>query len=591
MGTADERSGTPQDVDGFLEQEAKKRADPEESLAEITDQPHVAEKVPETLGLEQVGKALRQLDENLLDEAGVEKLRARSVTPGELLGAGEGVMGELAGKPVEAGRGVSRVEGGEFRVEQYGYLGLSEGRLEVLSPLWIDARRMTVRWLLLDEKARPVTREMLLKCLANRGVVKGLQEQEIERTVAQVAAGSHCCGGVEVAAGREPKHGQNSLVQLLVESEGEEADEPVVREQEVVARRRLATRGTNGFDVGGAMLEARDGRDEKALAAGDNMVVERKGNVEIFKAAASGILRCDAGKIAVVRVLSVDGPVGFNTGNLDFEGQVRIDGSVARGFSVKAEDHVIIAGSVDPGATVQAKGDVEVSGGISGNRTKVLAGGSVRAQSVEDGTVMAQGNILLSDYASRAMLVAGGQVRIARGESRQGGSMMGGQAWARQGVELYVVGSRGGFPTILAGGLGRQQGEKLDEIKDNLEVSYNQMVRCLERLGMTRVDASQLKNMIAAEIGPRRKLLMHTGQRLAKIVRLYKNLLKNRKALKAQIETYAREATIEIREHAYPGVKIRIGEHTHEIMQQIEEGLLFRLVDGKLTDVYEADRE
>jgi len=599
MGKSRKKSGVGDDVERLLEREEEKREGEEEEeaelLAEVTAQPggvaaeaEETEEPPKRLMPSQVPAELEALHRApALDEARVRNLRARSVVPGEVFRAGEGVLQEASGQVV-AGQRVTAVAEGEFRAERYGYLYLQDNRLSVTSPLWMDQEKMAVHWLLLDEETRPVTVKMVLQCLGDRGVVEGIKSKAIEKAAAQVAAGHHRCGPVLIAAGRAPAHGQDAHVEIMLETqpaedeEGEETKSALrVQERQMLATRRPATAGVSGFDVCGTVLPARDGVDQ-SLRPGDNVQVEKSGDLEAFRAAATGVLRLDDDLLSVIRVLSIDGSVGFDTGDIDFSGRVGIEGSVSKGFSVKADDDITITGTVEPGVLVQVGGDVSVGGGVVGKKTRVTTGGTVRAGFVEQARVMATGDILLGNYADQAFLCAGGQVRIARGgEGPRAGSVIGGEIWGRQGVELYMAGSRAGVSTKLVAGLMPKQGQHLDKLEERLDAAYNQLMRYLERFGMTQVDLEQIQNMIGAATGPRRRLLTSTAQRLAKAVRLYKKLTTSQKQLRKEIDAYIQEAEIKIFEQAYPGVVIQIGEHRREL-EQADGPLCFRVRDDEL---------
>lgn len=606
MGKSRKKSRAEEGVDQLLEREGQLDDEQDEGLDELTAQPSGAaeeveggdagEDLPlKQLSLQEAGEGLQVLcGDGELDEGEALLLRARSVVVGEELRVGAGVLENVESGQVQAGRHVKEMEDGLFQARRYGYLCLQDGRLNVFSPLLVDADGMGVHWLLLDDQVRSLTAQMLLECLGDQGVEDGIRKEEIERVVDQVQAGRHECGAVLVAAGKEPEHGQDGLLQMMVElqekEEGVEESESTVREGEVIARHRLATKGRRGFDVYGAEREARDGRAQ-SVQIGANVRVERKGNLEMLLAEIAGAVCRQGDELSVVKVLQIAGSVGFDTGNLEFAGQVHIEGSVAKGFSVKADDRIVIAGVVEPGATVQGKKDVEIGGGILGPRTRVVAGGAVRAPFVEEGTVMANGAILLSEYASKATLVAGGEVRISRGEGERGGSLLGGEAWGRRGVSLHTAGSRGGIPTTLAAGLVPQQGEKLDKVGEGLTTSYNQLMRYLERFGMTRVDLNQIKNLIAAAAGPRRKLLMSNFERLRKIVQLYRKLAASQKQLREQIGKYVHKAEIEVVGQLFPGVSVRVGEKVQQVEEGREGPLRFHLADGELVDGSEGEGE
>lgn len=567
-------------------------ADRGESLEALTAQPDgvadPGDRSPIPVGLAQAAVELQALRTTApLDRLRLQRLRLRSVVAGEVLRLGQEPLAGVAG-PLTAGHHVAALEPGLFRALRYGYLSLQDDRLSVLSPVLVDQDRMAAYWLLLDPERRPVDLEMILRCLAGARVIEGVLGKAIERLVEEVTQGTHRCQAVLVASGRPPRDGQHALVQALVpvvsSPENGTHPEPVpVHEKQVLARLRVATAGEGGMDVSGTVLPTSNGRDQE-LRAGENVLVERAGNLLIYRAATAGVARLDGEVLSVARLLSVAGSVGFGTGNLDFDGHVQIEGSVVRGFTVQASHGVHVGGAVEAGAQVRTRGDVRVGGGIVGNRTRVAAGGLVTARFVEDATVTAAGDIVLTDFASRAVLVAGGQVRVTRRpDDDRTGSVAGGQVWARQGLVVHTAGTGSATPTLLVVGLVRDQAEKLDRMTEGLQAAYGQLTRYLERFGLSRLDQEQIRNLIDAATGPRRKLLQATAERLGRVVHLYKVLSTSRRHLKEQIEAVVGSVQLEIQGRAYPGVEVRIGE----LRQTLANGgpYSFRIVDGKLVNL------
>jgi hypothetical protein len=176
-------------------------------------------------------------------------------------------------------------------------------------------------------------------------------------------------------------------------------------------------------------------------------------------------------------------------------------------------------------------------------------------------------------------------VRIGGGQDSTAGAIVGGEAWARGGIRVAVAGSRRGQPTSLSGGLDPQQGQRLDKLGEDLATSYKQLLRYLERFGLERPDLVQIRSLIQAATGPRRKLLESSAQRLAKLARLYRSLSQVRHGLLEQIREQAETCGIQISTCLHPGVEIRIGDQRRASAPRALSGpLLFRLVDGALVE-------
>ena len=486
---------------------------------------------------------------------------------------------------------------GDYRAERLGYVCLEGTQLSVLSPLWIDSDNMHVYWFVLDEQTQPVTPEMIQQCLVDLGVVEGIQEEKIKDLSFRLKQDKHECGGFLIAAGTKPQEGEDAQVELQVELErraGQERPDgsidfrevnfaPNVTAGQFVAQRIPATQGTPEKDVKGHVLEARNGEDQ-LLKAGENIQVSREdGGIEKFSVMIAGILRRRDDELSAVELLTLAEDVSFNTGNLDFNGEIYIDGSVVQGFSVKSEGDITISGTVEAGAAVISQGNISIGRGIVGRRTKVVARGSMRAQFVQEARVIAGEDILLGNYAYHAHLRAGSRISVSKGTGSRGGSIMGGQTWVRQGMDLHIAGTPAGIATFLVAGLEPDQAEQLDKLKRSIETAQEHILRILKKFVMTRIDLTQIRNMIAAATGPRRKILAHYARQLGQLAKMHQQKLNERKQLEEKIGTASENTEILVRDQAYAGVVVRMGEHQRKLADDLQASR-FHLADGELVE-------
>ena len=374
-----------------------------------------------------------------LDVEQIQRLRLPAVAAGEVVGRRR-EPGDKDAAQVSAGEGIEVSAGGECRALRCGYLALIDDRLSVLSSVWVDPTRMQAHWLLLDEGSQPLTREMVLLRLADEGVVEGIEGKAIEEMVARVKRGAHDCGAVPVAAGTFPENGEDAQVEILVDtsrSVGKEREDgsidfrkvnfaTTVQAGQLVARRIPPTSGIPGRDVRRGALETVDGQNH-LLKPGKNVEVRCEDGVEQFFSTIAGAFRENGDEIAVTRLLHIQGGVDFKTGNLDFDGEIYVEGSVIQGFSAKATGDITITDTVESGATVTAGGNLTVGRGIVGRKSRVAAEGNVRTQFIQEATVAAGRDILVGSYAYQARLRAGRRVIISRERAREGAAWGGGR--------------------------------------------------------------------------------------------------------------------------------------------------------------------
>lgn len=544
-----------------------------------------------------------------IDKEALKELKAIAVVPGDVVARG---VPESMGQPgqdvfgcqiapglesehsrMEVGVNVSVGEDGQYRAERFGYLCLLEGRISSLSPLWLSRDCMKAYLVVLDDKAHPVTPEMLLQCLKDAGVAFGIDGGKVASKAAQIRQGGHERGMYLIAEGLARVEGEDAVIEIRVDLErkaGKVLDDgsidyhdvnfmPSVRANQLVAQRRPATRGTPGKDVKSNPLEAGDGKD-KPLKAGSNLRVEQKGTTELYFSTIDGALRYQKDELSAIELLVVKGDVSFNTGNLDFGGEVVVDGSILQGFSVKAGGPVTITGTVEGGATVGSRADVTIGKGIVGRKTRVVAQGSIRAQFVQEATLIAGVDIVLGNYSYHAQLHCSGQVIVNSGAGSKGGSVMGGQTWALKGVEARMIGTKVGSETLVVSGVNQEQVRKLDKTTMGMEACSEHIAQILRRFNLTQIDMAQIKNMLAASTGPRRKILMHQARQLGKLAQLYQELLAQKKALEEDLEA-SLDVHIKAAGTVFPGTTVRIGDFRKKIVEEVR-GARFHVDDDKL---------
>jgi uncharacterized protein (DUF342 family) len=237
---------------------------------------------------------------------------------------------------------------------------------------------------------------------------------------------------------------------------------------------------------------------------------------------------------------------------------------------VKAGGNITVSGLVEDGAEVSAGGDLAVGRGIQGRRTRVVAQASVRSPFVQEATVLARGDILLGNYAYHAQLRSGGEVIVNKGAGSRGGSLIGGQTWALKRIDAHLAGTLNGVSTVLVAGLDAEQAKHLDQLKHNIEECSAHMVRLLDHFGLTAIDVKHIRKMIAASVGPRRKILARHAQQLGQVVQTYRTLLAESSRLELQFSAHLQRAEIRIHEIAYYGVEVRIGGHKRRLRKEVE---------------------
>ena len=228
-----------------------------------------------------------------------------------------------------------------------------------------------------------VTVEQLKQILADNRVVYGIKENSLQLIAVRPIYGIK----VEVARGTDPIDGKDGYVNFFVKRDSEykpEYNEDGVIDyknieyfQQVTKGQLLCevireTKGTDGVNILGVAVPAKRGRPPVS-PMGKNTLFNEDGT-RLF-AACSGVVRFIKDHIDINEVLQIRSSVDQGNGNINFPGDVIIEGDVCYGFSVVTGGSVTIKGVVE-GASVEAAGDIFISKGLNGaGGKKVVAGG------------------------------------------------------------------------------------------------------------------------------------------------------------------------------------------------------------------------
>jgi hypothetical protein len=138
-----------------------------------------------------------------------------------------------------------------------------------------------------------------------------------------------------------------------------------------------------------------------------------------------------------MNVFNVEENVDYNTGNIDFVGNVNINGDVIAGFTVKAGGNVHVKGCVD-GGVVEAQGNITVVNGINGQSSgKIVCGGDLRCKYLQSANVDVGGTLETTSCISSTVKV-GESARFMGNQA----NILSSRVTAGKNVEALNIGSR-----------------------------------------------------------------------------------------------------------------------------------------------------
>lgn len=335
--------------------------------------------------------------------------------------------------------------------------------------LEIDGDNLIVRLTLMPaEGGKPVEPLDVRTALAARGIKLPVDEAALAEAF---AAGR--CEDLPIVLGAAPTTGSPARFEVLIgPRRGAAADDKervdlrelgsllLVQPGTPLMRRTPAVQGKPGQDVYGNVLPAAE--------LPDTPFSDRLSGVEtdpndpnLLIAAVAGLPSVRGRGVSVNPVVNVDA-VDMHSGNIAFEGTLKVNGDIKTGMSVRVAGDVIVNGTVEA-AHVEAGGNVLVHGGIIGkveggpqdpNQTvaRVQCKGSVQARFIE-GAVVEAGASVTVESGIRHSDVAAAETITAGDPASGSGNITGGRCRAWHAVRAATIGAPAGTATAIFVGL------------------------------------------------------------------------------------------------------------------------------------------
>ncbi len=284
---------------------------------------------------------------------------------------------------------------------------------------------------------------------------------------------------------------------------------PHVEEGHLLAERTEARIGKPGVDIFGENIEIGT-VEENFFQCGTGTFMDEK-NLKIF-AQLSGEPRLSFnGTVSVYKEYLVDNDVGYETGHIDFDGNVVVAGKVNTDFEVKG---INISAQEVLGAKIEAEGDVHVEGGIIGGDIK--AQGKVTAKYVKDSRILSIGDIIIEKEIIDSNIETSG-VCIT-----QNGNILFSEIVASKGVSAINIGSATSKPSRIEVGTKKNSENLISEINGR-EKKHHDLIKKLHLEQENMVDMQRIMLNVVQEIEEdRNKNITEKGSVETMMVRMKK---------------------------------------------------------------------
>ena len=307
-----------------------------------------------------------------------------------------------------------------------------------------DKMAAHARFYAASEQGAQLDKDSIVKSLSDAGVVYGI----IEETVSRWLDKKLYCTDFLIAEGTPPERSRDAFIEYKFETE--KVFNPTIDEKGVINFHQLnllnnvvsgdvlavltpAYQGAPGTNLLGASIPSMNPVN-KSLKYGKN--VELSEDSLALISTATGHVDMAGDKVIVHNVYEIKGDVGVATGDVDYDGIVKISGDVLTGYSVKATIDIYVQGVVE-GANITAGGNVAIANGVhGGDRASIVAGGDVAVKYLEGCVISAEGNVVTSSTL-HSNITANGSILVGSSQ----GLVKGGELYAKELISVKTVGS------------------------------------------------------------------------------------------------------------------------------------------------------
>jgi len=414
--------------------------------------------------------------------------------------------------------------------------------------------------------------EEVLRHIEEQGVMAGIDAAAVQDFIENCAKGKGLIRA-PVAKGTEVQHGKDG--EILWTHKREEEEKPAENERidwyeqsdlisvakdDLIAELVLPTKGTAGGNVLGKVVECKDGKPA-TLTAGANVLVSDDGTR--FTAAASGMLVVKGKSVKVDPLYKVRGDVDFETGNIDFDGQVAIGGNVLDLFKVKATGDVTIRGCVEA-ATLESKGNIAIKGGVAGkNKCTINLDGDLTAFYINSARVKCKGDVLVNVEILNSTIEANGALTV-----KQKG-IIGGRVVAAGKVECNALGSDAGPPTEVVLGQNSTKESRLNVLR----MKDRSLSAQIKELATKVSTLERVKNRLPAD---KRELLTEMFYEQQEKEAELEEIRAEVRSLMDDIRDLLTNTSLFVKETMYAGVVIEIDGIRKEIVEALRGPLQVR---------------
>ena len=348
--------------------------------------------------------------------------------------------------------------------------------------------------------------------LLETGIIHGLDSAQFDTVQKYLAERHNEFASFLIAKGTEVIHGTDARLDFLMDvgpipgkllSNGsidfrERRTLIPINEHQIIARKLPASPGIAGKTITGEKIEPRAGKDVLIQTSHDARFFSDKNEVVAIKSGSLSIVGN-----SIIRVCSnqeIRGDIDYETGNIESNNCISIDGSVQPGFKVACVGDLQIKGGIQS-AKITSQGNIILKAGVTGEESLVEAAGDIDIPFVELGVIKAGGTIILRKQAYLSHIVAKGSIHCTA-ESK----IIGGMLVAEGSISAGYIGTDNSPPALLAACVDWERLAHHQDLKQQLLRQQKEIIDWLENYPGT--NRSKKVRQMEAEAAETKQLLL-----------------------------------------------------------------------------------
>jgi len=300
---------------------------------------------------------------------------------------------------------------------------------------------MTAFFTKTDSFDQDITLEQIKEALIDKNIVSGVVVDEMIQGF--ISSSGFKSKAFKIAQGILPIQGKNARVEFFFNTDylkaggmtedgvidfKDRGEIPHVEEGTVLAEKIPMVESRHGNNIYGDVVETVPGKD-LAIKYGTGVKISEDG-VKLI-ATVTGFPKYSlSGRIFVHEEYITQGDVDYETGHIDYDGNVNVKGRIKSGFKVKGND--ISAIELD-GGILTAQGNVKIAGGI--NEAKIYSRGNVYAKFIHNSKIECMGNVVIEREIVDSDVECSGRCVL------ENGKIMSSLVTSKMGVKARNIGS------------------------------------------------------------------------------------------------------------------------------------------------------